>query len=237
MKSPEPLYKLATCNQGTQWKECSEVANSVFPAPFPYQWALFSLFFFFFLLGFFIESFCLAPWVAIQYPCSCLCSPTESFTISQSTTWYLSARRNKTVHGLSAVRKINMPSEEKKQRDSEWQGCRRHREERELSHWCHQHLLILLACANICTPALWTVILPLIASVFYPDALLSTTRSSESCQRGPLSSSHRVWQRKHRPRFPAKHKTPSPPACCPAGQERASERERERDGAMGFLLT
>lgn len=62
-----------------------------------------------------------------------------------------------------------------------------------------QCALILQAYAIICTLELRTVILPLIASVFYHDALLSLTRSTGSCQRGFLSANHWVWQRKHSP--------------------------------------
>lgn len=77
------------------------------------------------------------------------------------------------------------------------------REDRMLCSRSHHHALILIqAYASICSPALWPVILQLIASVFYHDALLSPTRSLGSCQRGPLSASHRVWQRKHRPAVP-----------------------------------
>lgn len=87
---------------------------------------------------------------------------------------------------------INIAS---KKKDSGWQGCSRREEDRNLSRQSHQHTLILVACASICTQALWTVILPLIASVFYHYALLSSTRSLGSCQRGFLSASHRVSEK------------------------------------------
>ena len=60
----------------------------------------------------------------------------------------------------------------------------------------HVHLSCNLY-AKICTIVLQTVILPLIASVFYHDALLSPARSSGSCHKGLLSA--RVRWNKHGP--------------------------------------
>lgn len=115
-----------------------------------------------------------------------------------------------------------------KKTDRRWVAglySRRHWEDRKLSSRCHQHALILLAYASICTPASWAVILPLIASVFYHDALLSPTRSLGSCQRSPLTASHRDTGQ-----FLQTERTNL--LCWTA--ERA--RESQRDVAVGFLL-
>lgn len=53
--------------------------------------------------------------------------------------------------------------------------------------------------AKICATALQTVILPLIASVFYHDALLSPAGSLGSGHKGLLSASGRVWRNTHGP--------------------------------------
>lgn len=68
-------------------------------------------------------------------------------------------------------------------------------EDRELHSQCHQHATY----EKNCTTVLQTVILPLIASVFYHDALLSPARSLGSCQKGLLSARGRVWWNKHGP--------------------------------------
>lgn len=173
----------------------------------------------------FLERLCLAPLVAAQYPCPCLCSPIESFTASQSATCYLSAQRNKSYTRAVCSQQINMPSVGKIQRVSEWQGYTVEDTERTES---------LPACTHptsICQYLHRTVILPLIVSVFYHDALLSPTRSWGSCQRSPLSASHRVWQRKTGQCLP----TDQPPP--PTHQPAAPLDRRQPERGMGFLLT
>lgn len=123
-------------------------------------------------MGLFLERLCLAPLVASQYLCPCLCGPVESFTFSQSAICYLSTHRNKNCTWVS--QQINMPSMGK--RNGERQGCTVEDMEKTKNSVYEVYEL---------KPS-GPIILLLIASVFYQGVLLSSTKSFRSCERGPL---------------------------------------------------
>lgn len=217
------------CNHRALLEEWSEVSTSVFPDPYTHQWE------FFFLLVLLLESFFLAPLVATQYPCPCLCSPAESFTACQSTTCFLSAQRHKNYLQIvcSQQKKKKLPSVGEKT-EGQWVAglhSRRHGESKKLSNM-HLSLSNMPVSAVDCHPPsncpLYLIMMP-----------CYLTQGPEGHVSGvPCQPATEVWQRKQ---WPVSWQNTKPctvmswneKVCYSVLQARAGE----RNGTMSFLLT